>query len=99
MKVLTEPRNALCRQYAKMFELADSELEFSDEALHEIARQALERNTGARALRGVVEDVMLDIIYELPEPDMQGRYVITDAVIRGEKQAVPTQQQRRKESA
>ncbi len=99
VKVLTEPRNALCRQYAKMFELAGSSLEFSDAALHEIARQAFERNTGARALRGVVEELMLDITFSLPEPDMQGQYVITDAVARGEAEAKPSRTQRRKESA
>jgi ATP-dependent Clp protease ATP-binding subunit ClpX len=99
VSVLTEPRNALCKQYAKMFELAESSLEFTDDALHEIARLALERNTGARALRGVIEELMLDIVFELPEPNMQGRYVITDAVVRGEKQSAPSPQRRRKESA
>lgn len=91
VRVLTEPRNALCRQYAKMFELAGSSLEFTDDALVEIAKTALRRDTGARALRGVVEDLMLDIMYRLPDPDMKGRYVITDAVVRGEAKAQPTE--------
>ena len=99
VKILTEPRNALCRQYAKMFELADSSVDFTDEALHEIARLALKRDTGARALRGVIEDLMLDIMYHLPEPGMQGRYTVTDGVVRGEAQALPTEEQRHKESA
>ncbi len=98
-KILTEPRNALCRQYAKMFELAGSTLEFTDEALHEIARLALKRDTGARALRGVIEDMMLDIMFHLPEDGKQGRYVITDAVVRGEESTKPIKKQRRKESA
>jgi ATP-dependent Clp protease ATP-binding subunit ClpX len=99
VKVLTEPRNALCRQYAKMFELAGSQLEFTPEALGEIAVKALRRDTGARALRGVMEDLMLDIMFHLPEPAMQGRYVITDAIIRGEERARPVREQLRKESA
>jgi ATP-dependent Clp protease ATP-binding subunit ClpX len=99
VQVLTEPRNALCRQYQKMFELAGSELEFSEDALHEIARRALKRDTGARALRGVVEDLMLDIMYHLPEQDRQGRYIVTDAIVRGEEIAKPVRAERRKESA
>jgi ATP-dependent Clp protease ATP-binding subunit ClpX len=99
VSVLTEPRNALCRQYAKMFEMAESDLEFTDAALNEIARLALERNTGARALRGVIEELMMDIIFDLPEPEMQGRYVITEEVVRGEKRALPSPKRRRKESA
>ncbi len=91
VRVLTEPRNALCRQYEKMFELAGSSLEFTDDALYEIARTALRRDTGARALRGVVEDMMLDIMYHLPEPDMKGRYVITDEIVRGESKAQPSE--------
>lgn len=98
VQILTEPKNALCKQYQKMFELAGSSLEFTDEALHEISRRALKRNTGARALRGVVEDVMLDIMYHLPESDHTGRYVITDAIVRGEAPALP-EESRRKESA
>jgi ATP-dependent Clp protease ATP-binding subunit ClpX len=99
VQILTEPRNALCRQYTKMFELAGSQLEFTREALDEIAEKALVRDTGARALRGVVEDLMLDIMFHLPEPGMQGRYIITDAVVRGEGRARPAREQLRKESA
>jgi ATP-dependent Clp protease ATP-binding subunit ClpX len=100
VKVLTEPRNALARQYSKLFEMAGSTLEFTDQALHEIAKLALKRDTGARALRGVVEDLMLDIMFKLPEPGMQGQYVITDAIVRKEESAVPQKKVgRRKESA
>jgi ATP-dependent Clp protease ATP-binding subunit ClpX len=100
VRVLTEPRNALCRQYAKMFEMARSALEFTDEALHEIARRAIKRDTGARALRGVIEELMLDIMFNMPEPGMQGEYVITGEVARGEEAALPQKKvQRRKESA
>ena len=100
VRVLTEPRNALCRQYAKMFEMARSSLEFTDEALHEIARRAIKRDTGARALRGVIEELMLDIMFNMPEPGMQGDYVITGEVARGAEAALPQKKvQRRKESA
>lgn len=99
VKVLTEPKNALCKQYAKLFELAGSKLEFTAEALHEIAREALKRDTGARALRGVLETLMLEIMFHLPEPDRKGRYVINDAIVRGEEEAQPVRQVRRKESA
>ncbi|MBI5763007.1 MAG: ATP-dependent Clp protease ATP-binding subunit ClpX [Planctomycetes bacterium] len=100
VRVLTEPRNALCRQYARMFEMAGSELEFTDGALHEIARKALARDTGARALRGVIEDTMLDIMFHLPDPGREGRYLITDSIVRGESVASPGPlSERRKESA
>jgi ATP-dependent Clp protease ATP-binding subunit ClpX len=100
VRVLTEPRNALCRQYSKMFEMAGSSLAFTDEALHEIARLAMKRDTGARALRGVVEELMLDIMFNLPEPGMQGPYIISGEVARGEESAMPQKKaQRRKESA
>ena len=99
VSILTEPRNALCRQYEKLFELGDSKLEFSEAALHEIARMALARKTGARALRGVIEGLMLDIMFELPDPGKQGRYVITDRIVRGEARAHPIRERRRKESA
>ncbi|MFH1419398.1 MAG: ATP-dependent Clp protease ATP-binding subunit ClpX [Planctomycetota bacterium] len=103
VRVLTEPRNALCRQFAKMFELAGSELEFADDALREIARKAIDRDTGARALRGVIEDLMLDIMFHLPEPEMRGRYKITGAVVRGQASAgplpEPAEAKLRKESA
>ncbi len=99
VKILTEPKNALTRQYAKMFEISGSTLEFTDAALHEISRRALERKTGARALRGVIEDMMMDIMFNLPEPDMQGRYVISDAVVRGEAKAFLPEKELRKESA
>lgn len=99
VKVLTEPRNALCRQYAKMFELAGSSLEFTEGALEAIADKALQRDTGARALRGVVEELMLDIMFHLPEPGMTGHYVINEAIVRGEERARPTRERLRKESA
>jgi len=84
--VMTEPRNALVRQYQKLFELEGRKLTFSPDALEEIADRALERGTGARALRSLFEDIMLDIMYELPSrPDVR-EFVITREVVRGQVQ-------------
>ena len=82
--ILTEPRNALVKQYTKFVTMENCELLFTDKSLREIARRAIARNTGARALRGVLEDVMLDIMYELPSREGSYRYTVTDAVVRGE---------------
>ena len=80
-RILTEPKNALVRQYQKLFEMEGSELEFEPAALAEIARLAKIRDTGARGLRAIVEEMMLDIMYDLPDNDQKGRHIITaDAV-------------------
>jgi ATP-dependent Clp protease ATP-binding subunit ClpX len=84
VKILTEPRNALVRQYQKLFEMEGHELEFDPRALHEIATKAKKRDTGARGLRSIVEDIMTDIMYELPDLESKSKYVVTDAVVRGE---------------
>jgi ATP-dependent Clp protease ATP-binding subunit ClpX len=84
MRILTEPRNALVRQYQKLFEMEGAELEFDTAALREIARKARERDTGARGLRSIVEELMLDIQFELPDIESKAKYVVTDAVVRGE---------------
>jgi ATP-dependent Clp protease ATP-binding subunit ClpX len=84
IRILTEPRNALVRQYQKLFEMEGAELEFDTSALREIARMAKERDTGARGLRSIVEEVMLEIQYELPDIDAKTKYIVTDAVVRGE---------------
>src|SRR5579862_945872 len=84
VRILTEPRNALVRQYQKLFEMEGAELEFSQAALCEIARRAKERDTGARGLRSIVEDVMTDIMFELPDIETKNKYIVTDAVVRGE---------------
>src|SRR5262249_41570240 len=84
IKILTEPRNALVKQYQKLFEMEGSEVEFEPGALRQIARLAKQRDTGARGLRSIVEDIMLDIMYELPDLDHKGKHVVTEAVVRGE---------------
>ncbi len=76
IKVLTEPKNALVRQYMKFFSFEDAELEFSDEALHMIAKEAIKKETGARALRGIMEDHLIGLMYDLPDLPKPGRYVI-----------------------
>lgn len=85
MRILTEPKNALVRQYQKLFEMEGSEVEFETSALKEIAKLAKLRDTGARGLRAIVEDVMLDVMYELPEMENKGKHVITAEVVRGER--------------
>jgi ATP-dependent Clp protease ATP-binding subunit ClpX len=84
VRILTEPRNALVKQYQKLFEMEGAEVEFQSGALHEIARKARERDTGARGLRSIVEEIMTDIMFELPDLDPKGKYTVTDQVVRGE---------------
>jgi ATP-dependent Clp protease ATP-binding subunit ClpX len=81
MSILTEPRNALTKQYAKLFELENAGLSFTDEALRLIASKARDRNTGARGLRSILEKVMLDIMFDLPDRKDIRNYVITPEVI------------------
>jgi ATP-dependent Clp protease ATP-binding subunit ClpX len=85
IRILTEPRNALVRQYQKLFEMEGAELAFEDAALREIAKKAKSRDTGARGLRSIVEEIMLDIMYELPDLESKGRHVVTEEVARGGK--------------
>jgi len=80
-KILTEPRNALIKQYEKIFEFEDIELEVTDEALNAISEQALERGTGARGLRAILEEVLLDPMYELPGDKTAGRVVVDDETV------------------
>jgi len=79
-----EPRNALVKQYQRLFEFEDIELEVTEEALEAIADQALSRGTGARGLRAIIEEVLLDVMYELPGDDEAGRVVVDLDSVRGE---------------
>jgi len=88
VRILVEPKNALIKQYQRFFEMENAQLEVTEEALHEIARIALQRNTGARGLRSVVEQIMFDILFELPEIGAGKRFVLTPEVVRGEKKMV-----------
>ncbi|MFN0134607.1 MAG: ATP-dependent Clp protease ATP-binding subunit ClpX [Phycisphaerae bacterium] len=84
VQIMTEPKNAITRQFAKLFELENASLTFVPGALEEIAERALKRDTGARALRSIVEEFMLDYMFELPEMQAGASYVVTPEVVRGE---------------
>jgi ATP-dependent Clp protease ATP-binding subunit ClpX len=102
VSILTEPKNALVKQYQKFFRMENSEVEFTPSALEMIAQRALKRDTGARALRAVCEEIMLDLMYRLPDQPAGGKYVITDAVVEKREnlfKLVPEPPTRRKESA
>ncbi len=83
IKILTEPRNAVIRQYQKFFEMESAELTFTEDALREIARKAMKRETGARALRSVIEEIMLKYLYDLPDQPAESRYEVDVDVVEG----------------
>ena len=83
VQILKEPKNAILKQYQKLLELDEVKLEFNEEALHAIAKKALEKDTGARALRAIIEEFMLDIMYEIPKDDNIGKVTITKEYIEG----------------
>ena len=84
VQILNEPKNALTKQYGALFGMEDVELEFRDDALRAIAHKAMERKTGARGLRSIVEAVLLDTMYELPSMENVSKVVIDETVIKGE---------------
>jgi len=84
IRILTEPKNALTKQYAKLFEMEGVELDFREEALLAIARKARERKTGARGLRSIMENTLLDTMYDLPSEENVSKVVIDEAVIQGD---------------
>ena len=86
VSILTEPKNAVVRQYRKMFQLEDVDLEFEDAALHEIARMALARKTGARGLRSICEDVLQQTMFDLPSEEGVAKVIVTEASVKGEEQ-------------
>jgi ATP-dependent Clp protease ATP-binding subunit ClpX len=100
INILTQPKNALVKQYQKFFRMEGSEVEFTPEALEHIAERALKRDTGARALRAVCEEIMLDLMYRLPDEGQGGKYVITEDVVDGKRNLFEIKPEtRRKESA
>jgi len=99
VRILTEPKNALVKQYQKFFELEGSQLSFEPGALQAIAERAMQRDTGARALRAVMEELMLETMYELPDQKPPGSYVVTEQVVRQEQALLASKTRRRKESA
>ncbi len=81
VRILTEPKNALTKQYQSLFEIDGVKLEFTEEAIHEIAHLAVERKTGARGLRSIMEDVMMDMMYEIPSDDSIGICTVTKEAV------------------
>jgi ATP-dependent protease Clp, ATPase subunit len=84
--ILTEPKNAIVKQYQKLFEMEGCEVEFRDDALRGVARKAMERKTGARGLRTILEHVLLDTMYDMPTLENVSKVVVDAAVIEGEAQ-------------
>ncbi len=82
--ILREPKNALTKQYSKLFDMEGTELEFTDDALRAVARKAMDRKTGARGLRSIMEQVLLDTMYDLPSMEAVGKVVIDETAISGE---------------
>lgn len=99
VEILTKPKNALVRQYQRLFEMEEADLKFTDEALRLVANKAIKRDTGARALRAIMEELMLDLMYHLPEEPKPGRYTITPEVIEGGVNLFDQVQKVKKESA
>jgi len=97
--ILTKPKNALCKQYQKFFDMENAELEFTDDALHALAQKALERDTGARALRAISEELMVDLMYQLPEEPKPVKYVITRDIVEGKAELFTAKRKAKKESA
>jgi ATP-dependent Clp protease ATP-binding subunit ClpX len=81
VRILVEPKNALIKQYQKLFQMEDVALKFTDGALAAIAREALRRNTGARGLRAIMEEIMLDVMYDLPSRDNIRECIISEEVV------------------
>ncbi|MHC5089334.1 MAG: ATP-dependent Clp protease ATP-binding subunit ClpX [Planctomycetota bacterium] len=99
VEILTEPKNALVRQYQKLFEMEKADLKFTDKALRLIAKKAIERDTGARALRAIMEELMVDLMFQLPEEPANGKYTITPDVIEGKTDLFKLAKKPKKESA
>ena len=83
VKILKEPKNAILKQYQKLLALDEVKLDFDEGALHAIAARAMKKDTGARALRAILEEIMLDIMYEIPKDDSIGQVIITKEYIEG----------------
>ncbi|MBX6377473.1 MAG: ATP-dependent protease ATP-binding subunit ClpX [Clostridia bacterium] len=100
VRILTEPKNAIVKQYQKFFQMEGVELEFKEDALRLIAQEAMSRKTGARGLRAIVEDIMLDVMYETPSRDDIARCIVTRETVAQRKEPVlvsRTERKRKKE--
>jgi ATP-dependent Clp protease ATP-binding subunit ClpX len=97
--ILTKPKNALIKQYQRLFEMEDTTLDFTEGALHALAKKALERDTGARALRAITEELMVDLMYQLPDEAKGSRYLITRDIVERKIDLFAAKQNLKKESA
>jgi len=84
VRILKEPKNSLVKQYAKLFEMEGVDVDFRDDALAAVAKKSMERKTGARGLRSIMENVLLDTMYDLPSKENVAKVVVDEAVIKGE---------------
>src|SRR5699024_3402050 len=84
IRILTEPKNALTKQFSRLFEMENCKVEFREDALYAVAAKAMERKTGARGLRSILESVLLDTMYDLPSMDQVSKVVIDESVVKGE---------------
>jgi ATP-dependent Clp protease ATP-binding subunit ClpX len=99
ISILSEPKNALTKQYQKMFELDGFELEFTEDALELIAEKAIERETGARGLRAILEETLSPLMFNLPSLETQGKIIVDESVVKGEEpQVVPFPQKKKSAS-
>lgn len=85
VKIITEPRNALSRQYKKLFDMEGAELEFTEGGLQAIAKLAKQKDTGARGLRSIIEDIMNDAMFDLPDREHKGKYIVNEDVVNRKK--------------
>ena len=97
--ILTKPKNALCKQYERFFDMENAQLEFTNGALHALAQKALKRDTGARALRSITEELMIDLMYQLPEEPKPAKYIITRDIVEGKAELFTAKQSAKRESA
>ena len=99
VQILTEPKNSLTKQYQKMFEMEEATIEFRDDALRAIAHKAMERKTGARGLRSIIENVLLDTMFDLPSTENVSKVVIDENVVNGENDPILIYQDQAKDLA
>ena len=99
VRVLTEPKNAIIKQYAKLLSMDSVELNVQKDALYAIAKEALKRGTGARGLRSILERMMLDVMYDIPNSRDVRRVTLTEAVVKGERSPVVTRKRAEKNAA
>tara|TARA_B100001063_G_scaffold245402_1_gene281027 strand:+ start:5 stop:1135 length:1131 start_codon:yes stop_codon:yes gene_type:complete len=90
VKILKEPKNSLIKQYQRLFEFEDVELEFNDEAIHEIAKKAISKKTGARGLRSILENILLKTMFELPDMENVIKVTVDNAAVKGSSEPIVT---------